>query len=129
MNVEVIGTAPLERIDVFDGKNIIETIRPWSLSRQIERVRITCAGQHYRGRGRLVKWEVGARLNAGQIKQYDTVNFWNPNKQPELSNKAEISWETVTTGGASAVDLWVDSFSGADELLINTNQQHDNSRK
>ena len=122
LNVEVIGTAPLERIDLFDGKNIIETIRPWNLPRQIERVRITCAGQHYRGRGRLVKWDVGARLDAGQIKQYGTVNFWNPNKQPKFSSETEILWETVTTGGASAVDLWVDGFSGADTLFVDTNQ-------
>ena len=52
----------------------------------------------------------------------DTVNFWNPNKQPKLISETEISWETVTTGGASAVDLWVDSFSGADNLFIDTNQ-------
>ena len=122
LNVEVIGTAPLERIDVFDGKDIIETIRPWDLSNQIERLRITCAGQHYRGRGRLVKWEVAARLDAGQINKYKTINFWNPNRQPKLISETEISWETVTTGGASAVDLWLDGFSGSDKLFIETNQ-------
>ena len=84
-------------------------------------MRITCAGQHYRGRGRLVKWEA-ARLDAGQINKYKTINFWNPNRQPKLISETEISWETVTTGGASAVDLWLDGFSGSDKLFIETNQ-------
>ena len=101
---------------------LFKPVRPWTLSNQIERLRITCAGQHYRGRGRLVKWEVAARFDAGQIEKYNTVNFWNPNKQPKLISETEISWETVTTGGASAVDLWVDGFLGSDKLFIETNQ-------
>ena len=57
---DIIGTAPIERVDIFNGLDLVRTIRPWHDQAALSRLRVTCAGQHYRGRGRLVKWDVSA---------------------------------------------------------------------
>ncbi|MEK9723469.1 MAG: DUF3604 domain-containing protein, partial [Rhodospirillaceae bacterium] len=83
LTIDVEGSAPIERIDIFDGLDHVQCIRPWTLDGETDRLRITCAGQHYRGRGRLVKWSGTAKLTAGGVADFRAVNFWNPNRQPE----------------------------------------------
>ena len=121
LNFEVIGTAPIERIDIFDGVDLIETRRPWDGAEGMSRVRVTCAGQHYRGRGRLVKWEASAQISTGKIRHIHPINFWNPNRQPELENYQSVLWRTVTTGGASAVDIWLDDAALGGTMTVKTN--------
>jgi hypothetical protein len=121
LNYEVIGTAPIERIDIFDGLDLIETVRPWAGSGAMSRVRITCAGQHYRGRGRLVKWDAIAEISKGKIIRIAPINFWNPNRQPNLENDQTVKWKTVTTGGASSVDFWLDDNALAGSIKVETN--------
>lgn len=125
LKIEIEGTAPIERVDIFDGKNIIETIRPWELEPESSRLRITCAGQNYRGRGRLVRWSGTAELSLGKIEQFTAVNFWNPHKQPNLRCANEIAWEVVTTGGSSSVDLMVSADAWKGELVVNTSETNE----
>lgn len=122
LNIEVEGTAPIERVDVFDGMQIVHTIRPWSLDDAGPRLRITCAGQNYRGRGRLVRWTGTATLSHGAINEISAVNFWNPLKQPSLTHNGMLKWEVVTTGGASSVDLQISEDAWRGEITINTNE-------
>ena len=124
MSIEVEGTAPIERVDVFDGFQIIETIRPWQMTDQ-PRLRITCAGQNYRGRGRLVRWNGFAKLGKGEIKDISAINFWNPQKQPKCPQSNKLEWEVVTTGGASSVDLFVSEEAWNGDLKIKTNETGD----
>ncbi len=123
LNIEAEGSAPLERIDIFDGLDLLRTIRPWDLSAGPDRLRITCAGQHYRGRGRLVKWTGKATLDAGRIERLGAVNFWNPNRQPTLTDARTIDWQTVTTGGSSSVDLWLDKDAWSGGAAIETSEK------
>ena len=122
VNFEVEGTAPIERVDIFDGMEIIHTIRPWSLDQQTPRLRITCAGQNYRGRGRLVRWKGTATLSDGVMRAIKAVNFWNPLKQPSLTHNGILKWEVVTTGGASSVDIQVSEYAWAGDIAIATNE-------
>ena len=89
LDFEVIGTAPIERIDIFDGLDLVRAIRPWGEQSAGDRLRVTCAGQHYRGRGRLVKWDVKAAFDHGRIEKIKPINFWNPNRQPYLVDDAK----------------------------------------
>lgn len=120
-NFEVHGTAPIEKIDVFDGLDHIQTIRPWAQTKTLSRLRVTCAGQHYRGRGRLVKWDVFAKVGAGMIERISPINFWNPNRQPVLETAQTARWKTVTTGGASSVDFWLDDAALKSKIDVETN--------
>jgi len=124
LQIEVEGSAPIERIDIFDGLEIIETLHPWSLGDGPDRLRITCAGQHYRGRGRLVRWTGEAKLKTGTIERIGAVNFWNPHRQPEQTAGNCVNWRTVTTGGASSVDLWLDDAAWSGDVEIETSEKN-----
>ena len=118
---DVIGTAPIERVDIFNGLDLVRIIRPWNDQRPLNRLRVTCAGQHYRGRGRLVKWDVSTVFSDGKIGRISPVNFWNPNRQPEQISVTKAIWKTVTTGGASSVDFWLDEAALAGKIDVQTN--------
>src|SRR5262245_58892829 len=47
---EVIGTAPIERLDVLHGVNVVQTARPFTAADLGRRVRVTWQGAEYRGR-------------------------------------------------------------------------------
>ncbi len=122
LSIEADGSAPIERIDIFDGLDHLETFRPWFPAVGPGRLRITCAGQHYRGRGRLVRWTGEAKLSAGKIERISGVNFWNPHRQPERTADDAVKWRTVTTGGASSVDLWLDDAAWSGGVEIKTSE-------
>ena len=124
LHFEVERTAPIERVDVFDGTHIIRTTRPWTLDDAQSRLRITCAGQNDRGRGRLVRWKGSARISQGSIGRISAANFWNLQKRPELTAPDSVAWEVATTGGASAVDLFVDEDAWEGEIAIDTSDSH-----
>jgi hypothetical protein len=119
LNVE--GTAPIEKIEIYDGLKLIKVYRPYEKETIKKRIRITCAGQNYRGRGRLVNWDCKAIFEAGKIKQFRGINFWNPNRQPIKNNLNSIEWKTVTTGGSSCVDIWVSEETFSKNLILENN--------
>jgi len=121
--LETVTEKPIEKIEIFDGTRCIKTIRTWGeLDRRSKRLRLNCSGQEYRGRGRMVNWEGVARFSDGRIERLQPINFWNPDRQPILQNEKTVQWKTVTTGGSSGFDLWLDSAAWFGHLLIDTNQ-------
>ena len=119
--VDVKGTSPIEKIELYDGLKLYETIIPYNVNSITNRIRITCAGQNYRGRGRLVNWDCKAVFTKGKIKKFKCFNFWNPNRQPNNVNNNTLEWKTVTTGGSSGIDSWVTQDSLEGELIIKSN--------
>ena len=119
LNVE--GTAPIEKIEIYDGLKLIKVLKTFEKNFLKKRIRITCAGQNYRGRGRLVNWDCKAILESGKIKQFKGINFWNPNRQPKKINLNSIEWKTVTTGGSSSVDIWVTEEAFLKNLILENN--------
>ena len=68
----------------------------------------------------MVNWDCKAFVEDGLIKKIKGFNFWNPNRQPKL-NKNILQWKTVTTGGASGVDLWLTKKSLTKKLVVKNN--------
>ena len=122
LQIDVEAAAPIERIDIFDGLDNLATLRPWSLDDRQGRLRITCAGQHYRGRGRLVRWTGTAQTTEGSIRRIGAVNFWNPHHQPQQTSDNRVDWRVVTTGGAASVDVWLDDDAWKGEMEIETSE-------
>src|SRR5262249_13070676 len=54
LSAEVIGTAPVERLDVLHGRDVVQTARPFAAGDLGRRVRLLWQGAEYRGRGREV---------------------------------------------------------------------------
>ncbi len=120
LDVEVIGTAPIERIDVFHGTTIVQTERPESPT-DSRRVRVRWQGAEYRGRGRETVWQGGLRLAGNRFERAAAVNFLNP-ALPLVDTEANraLSWRSVTTGNLAGVDLWLESGT-AGPLEVETN--------
>ena len=55
--IEVVGSAPIERLDIFDGLELVETVRPYAPSDLGARVRFVYEGAEYRGRARTTTWD------------------------------------------------------------------------
>jgi len=120
LRIIVKGTSPLENVKVFNGLQLVENIDPFKNSNK-RRIRITCSGQNYRGRGRLVQWVCKSKITKGKILKIKDINFWNPNRKPILLSDKELEWKAVTTGGFSSCDIWVDEQALTGSLKINTN--------
>ena len=106
---EVIGTAPIERLDVLHGANVVQTARPFAASDLGRRVRVTWQGAEYRGRGRETMWQGKLTLTGNRIAGFAPVNFLNPERKVvETSPGAALAWSSVTTGNLAGIDIWLD---------------------
>jgi hypothetical protein len=107
--VEVIGTAPLERVDVLHGTQVAASARPFAASDLGRRVRILWQGARYRGRGRETTWQGRLAVTGNRIAGFAPVNFLNPERiVQELSQGTALAWTSVTTGNLAGIDLWLD---------------------
>ena len=122
MTVSAVGSAPLERLDLMDGFETIETVRLHDGGGPLTRIRLLCQGGEYRGRGRLVHWRGEATIEGGSFERIAPVNFWNPDRLPEQVSDNTMCWHCVTTGGFSAIDLWLTGDAEAGTLRVRTNQ-------
>src|SRR5262249_61126048 len=80
LSAEIIGTAPIERVDVFHGTEVAQIVRPYGLADLGRRVRILWQGAEYRGRGRETVWQGSLSLDGNRIARFAPVNFLNPER-------------------------------------------------
>ena len=107
--VEVIGTAPIERVDVLHGTKIVQSAFPFAASDLGRRVRILWQGAEYRGRGRETVWQGKLAVSGNRITRFAPVNFLNPERKvQEVVAGTALAWTSVTTGNLAGIDLWLD---------------------
>ena len=119
LNVDMRAAAPIERLDIFNGKELVETIRPYSPQDLGNRVRVIWQGAAYRGRFRQVIWDGSARLSGNRIESARPINFFNRDKTLEQRGDSELAWRALTTGNLGGFDMWV-SDAQAGRLAIET---------
>lgn len=117
--VEVVGSAPIERLDVFRGPELIDTVRPFTEAELGRRIRLTMEGAEYRGRARTTTWDGSLTLSGGTIMRAEMFNNWNLDRGIQEATDASITWKAVTTGNTCGIDLWVED-EGAGEIEIAT---------
>jgi hypothetical protein len=106
---EIIGTAPIERVDIFHGRELARTVQPYGASDLGRRVRVLWQGAEYRGRGRETHWQAALSLDGNRILHFAPVNFLNPERQVrETTPGRALAWSSVTTGNLAGVDLWLE---------------------
>ena len=121
LKAEVIGTAPIERVDVLHGTQVAATFRPYKAADLGGRVRILWQGAEYRGRGRETLWQGKLTLTGNRIARFAPVNFLNPERKVQASaDNTALTWSSVTTGNLAGIDLWLDDARGG-TLRIETN--------
>jgi len=110
LSVEVMGTAPIDRIDVLHGTRVAKTVRPYGAADLGRRVRVLWQGAEYRGRGRETIWRGKLMLTGNRFTRFAQVNFLNPELAVrETAPGAALSWTSVTTGNLAGIDLWLDA--------------------
>ena len=109
LTAEAIGTAPIERVDILHGAQVVQTARPYGASDLGRRVRVLWQGAEYRGRGREIFWQGRLTLAGNRFSQFAPVNFLNPERQiVETASGVALAWTSVTTGNLAGVDIWLD---------------------
>ncbi len=119
--VEVIGTAPLERVDVLHGTHVVQSERPFTASDLGRRVRLLWQGAEYRGRGRETIWQGKLEVIGNWVYHFAAVNFLNPERRvQEITRGVTFAWTSVTTGNLAGIDLWLKEIRTG-KLRIETN--------
>jgi hypothetical protein len=121
LSAEVIGTAPIERIDVLHGTEVVQSARPYTQSDLGRRVRVLWEGAEYRGRGRETMWHCKLAVQGNRFTRFASVNFLNPERRVrESASGSVLEWTSVTTGNLAGLDIWLeDARRGM--LKIDTN--------
>lgn len=105
--VKVLASAPIERIDVFDGLGHLETIRPYTEQDLGNRIRVIWEGAAYRGRQRQMIWDGRAALGGNRIADARPINFFNPDRKLERLGDNGLAWRALTTGNFGGFDCWL----------------------
>lgn len=106
--VSVWGTAPIEKVDIFRGTEIIYT-HPQTIPRQQNRVRIAWSGQRIRARNRLVRWDGEVTIDKGRITDARGFAFDSASEGIQSASDQSVTWTSVTTGDADGVILTLDA--------------------
>ena len=117
--IEAVGAAPIERVEIRNGLETLETIRPFAERDLGRRIRVIWEGSEYRGRGRQTIWDGSARLANNRFERVRPINFYNLEKRLELVGEDALHWTAVTTGGFGGFDAWL-AEPAAGSLNIDT---------
>jgi hypothetical protein len=111
----VVGTGPVERVDLFRGLEIIRTISPYDRAafEGSPRYRIAWAGSRVRGRDRLTRWDGSLELSSGRILDAVPFAMENPEKGITKRTATQVTWISNTTGDDDGVDLTLEAPADA----------------
>jgi hypothetical protein len=117
--VEALASAPIERLEIRNGLDVLETWRPYDEAALGRRIRVIWEGSEYRGRGRQTIWDGGCALTNNRFERIAPINLWNLDKKLTQTGATTLAWEALTTGGFGGFDAWLaDPRAGA--LRIDT---------
>ncbi|MFT4689841.1 MAG: hypothetical protein ACI9OD_002052 [Limisphaerales bacterium] len=111
LKASVKGTAPIESLALYHGREIIELVRPTSFSKltDTKQIRVTWEGARMRGRGRRIDWSGSLKVAGAKIVRAETVAFDSPADGIREAGDSEVTFGSRTTGDMDGIDLWLDS--------------------
>lgn len=113
LELEVATHEAIERIEILNGPDIIETIRCFEIADLGNRIRLHWEGAEYRGRGRQTRWIGDVRLRQAEIRKMSTINAWNPERKIQMQDSHSVEFDTITTGNFGGLDLWLEESEDA----------------
>lgn len=112
IDVDILTATPIERVDIFNGLDHIETIRPYTNEDLGNRIRVVWEGAEYRGRFRQVIWDGTALFSENKIVDAKPINFFNHDKTLDRVGDSGLEWRALTTGNIGGFDAWVEDSCG-----------------
>ena len=113
ISVQVDSPAPIERVEIFNGRELVETIHPYTKDELGGRIRIHWEGAEYRGRFRQVIWDGAATVTDNTITSASGYNFFNPERGLTHVNDTTVEWMSLTTGNFAGADIHLsDAWNG-----------------
>src|SRR5262245_52450424 len=110
--LEVVGSGAIERLDIFDGLEVVETVRPYAVEGLGARVRLVYEGAGYRGRARTTTWDGTLQIEGTRILRTAVINNWNLDRGIQSQDATSLAFKAVTTGNYGAIDLWLEHATG-----------------
>ncbi|MEZ5842974.1 MAG: DUF3604 domain-containing protein [Hyphomicrobiaceae bacterium] len=117
--LDVSGSAGIERIDIFDGPELLETVWGYEEADLGRRVRLAYEGAEYRGRARTTTWDGTLSLEGNTIERTAVINNWNLDRGVTGADATRVTFKAVTTGNYGAIDLWL-AAAAAGRLAFQT---------
>jgi hypothetical protein len=118
----VVGTAPVDNVQIYNGTKVVKVFRPYSESDLGGRLKIVWRGAEVRGRDRVVRWDGGLQVRGNTVSDATPINFWNILQPLKKIDNQTLSWKSMTTGGVAGVILSTDK-SDTGMLHIETFQK------
>jgi hypothetical protein len=106
-SIEAHASAPIERLEIRNGLEVLETWRPYDDAALGRRIRVIWEGSEYRGRGRQTIWDGGCTLDGNSFERVAPINMWNLDKKIERTGPGTLAWTALTTGGFGGFDAWL----------------------
>ena len=118
LNVGLETTSPIERVDIFNGVDLVETVRPYVDSDLGARIRVHWEGAEYRGRFREVIWDGSAEVSGNTVTDSVAINFLNRDKTLHRDGNL-LSWKALTTGNSGGFEVVLETAQNG-TLKLNT---------
>ena len=117
--VEVAASVPIERVEIRNRLETLETLRPYGREELGRRIRVIWEGAEYRGRGRQTVWDGRATLEGNAVERIRPINMWNLDKKVEQVDAQSVRWSALSTGNFGGFDAWLSS-AGEGSIAIDT---------
>lgn len=118
-DIDIATSSPVERVDIRNGLETLETYRPFDDGALGRRIRVIWEGSEYRGRGRQTIWDGTASLSGNRFEKTAAINHYNLDKIFESDGDHALRWTALTTGGFGGFDAWL-ADPAAGTLCIDT---------
>ena len=107
--VHAIGTAAIERVDVFRGVDCVYAF-PETTQRDAKRVRVSWSGQRIRSRSKRVSWDGSLTIDKGMILKAENYAIDSPEEGIQEVAGRSVSWTSTTFGDADGLVLTLDAL-------------------
>ncbi len=114
LEFSVAAHSSIERIEIRNGTEVLETVRPYDKAELGNRFRVIWSGAEYRGRGRQTSWIGRARFGGSVIRRMEKINAWNHERLLAQNGSDTIEFNAMTTGNFGGFDVWLDKAEGGD---------------
>ena len=115
IEVRVVGTAPIERIDVVRKTETVFSY-PEKPEGSNDRIRVAWSGQRILARNRLVRWDGNLSIDQGRLLDVDDYAFDTPAEGITEVSDQSIHWRSVTTGDPDGVSFRVEDTNARTQI-------------